>query len=172
MISQIYLIILPIICLALFVLVVSFYFHKTKNLSKLEIDKTQNAKEGINVPVTAGFRSIKFLPEPMMIWRNNSNPKLVLFADHLEAKPVWGIKTVKYEDIEEIKIYEYQHGFSTVFGAEHLKIILKDSLYTYSFNLGNNKENLTVVLKFLGGKGVHLSEEARNLIVSDELVKN
>lgn len=53
----------------------------------------------------AGFRSLKFLPVPLCFSSNSINPKLILYAGHVEYRGGFFTGKLAYQDIEKIDTF-------------------------------------------------------------------
>ncbi len=110
-------------------------------------------EQGMAIPLRISFIGVKSV-RWFALAHNNLSPLLVLFEDHLVQRVVFK-KSRKYSEIAYVDV--------SVTDTENLDIAYTDSRFTFSCKL-KAKQDLIAVLKFLGQKGVRLTESAKRLL--------
>lgn len=124
-----------------------FHIPKMKIPEKLD-------RNGFQVPLIASFTGIKRIPL-VALSHNSISPALTIYEDSFKYK-VFKEKIAPYSEIYEVDILD-------TLGTKNIKIVFKNSFFTFSGNLFN-KDNLLEVLKFFKRKNVNLSSSANRYL--------
>lgn len=112
-------------------------------------------EEKYKADLIAGFGSFSFLPMLFMISKNNVNPKLLLFSDHIECRVGFSTRTIKYHEIKKIGVFLLGKGTNN--------LVIYKSFRTYSFNF-RNRTQLFEFLKHFENKGCVLTNRAKKAL--------
>ena len=117
---------------------------------------------GFAVPLRAAFLVFKRWPL-FGVASNNLNPRLTLFAEHLEYS-VLRVKRRSYRDIATVDARQWLSGNNLIFHWQ-------GGLFSVSANVGQAAA-LVAVLEFFVSKGFALSETAKQILASAPSILN
>lgn len=116
-------------------------------------------EDGLEVKVRATFGGLRFLPRLFAFGKNNRNPSLKVFSDHLELK-IMGTTSVDYDKI--------QVADGRVYGKTHnVTLTSKGKLGRPTANI-RNRDDLVGLLRFLEQRGVPLTKKAAMMVTESD----
>lgn len=110
-------------------------------------------KNKYTVKVIATFWSVKFLPKPLILGKNNIHPKFILAENEIEYRTTFWTRSIRYEDIEVVDVFEFLK-------TSNIYITIKGSVFTLSANM-YKAEELYKCLKILLDKKCELTPKAK-----------